>query len=236
MRSFRPRCLNLNTDTCKIMKEYRFDQLKLRLPIGKLICLARTYKKHAEEMKTTPPPNPLLFLKPASAVIFSGDTIQYPSQTHCVHHEVEFGVVIGKRACCISRKEALDVVIGYLVGLDITARDIQATAKKQGWPWSIAKGFDTFAPISNVVSCKKVANPNDISFRLWVNSKLRQQGNTSELIWDIETLISYISSIMTLEPGDLILTGTPEGVSEIQSGDRITAELTGLVYLTVNVD
>jgi 2-keto-4-pentenoate hydratase/2-oxohepta-3-ene-1,7-dioic acid hydratase in catechol pathway len=217
------------------MKEYQIEHSKLRLPIGKLICLARTYKKHAEEMKTAPPPSPLLFLKPASAVIFSGDSIQYPSQSHCVHHEVEVGLVIGKKARCISRDEALDVVIGYLVGLDITARDIQTTAKKQGWPWGIAKGFDTFAPISTVVSSEKVADPNHISFRLWVNSKIRQQGNTYQLIWDIGTLISYISHIMTLEPGDLILTGTPEGVSELQVGDKITAELTGLVSLSVDV-
>ena len=218
------------------MKTYRFKQDEPTLSIGKIICLARTYRKHAVEMKSAPPPNPILFLKPASAVIFSGDIIHYPYQSNCVHHEVEVGVVIGKKACNISKKNALEVVKGYLVGLDITARDIQTQAKKEGWPWSIAKGFDTFAPISDVVSSAYVSNPNDISFRLWVNSKLRQQGNTSQMIWDIETLISYISSIMTLESGDLILTGTPEGVSEIMVGDEITAELTGFIDLKVTVE
>jgi 2-keto-4-pentenoate hydratase/2-oxohepta-3-ene-1,7-dioic acid hydratase in catechol pathway len=214
---------------------YRFEQNEPLLPIGKIICLARTYRKHALEMKSSPPPNPIVFLKPASAVIFSGESIRIPDQSTCVHHEVEVGIVIGKKARNISKQHALDIVVGYLVGLDITARDIQAQAKKEGWPWSIAKGFDTFAPISNVVSSKHISEPNDISFRLWVNSVLRQQGNTSQMIWDFETLISYISSIMTLESGDLILTGTPEGVSEIQAKDKIKAELTGLIDLEVSV-
>lgn len=217
------------------MKTYRFEQDHHPLNIGKLVCLARTYKKHAEEMKTTPPPNPLLFLKPASAVIFSNDTIHYPSQTHCIHHEVEVGVVIAEKASNISPEQALQIISGYLVGLDITARDIQSTAKKNGWPWIIAKGFDTFAPISNVISAENVADPNDITFKLWVNSQLRQEGSTRNLIWNIETLISYISSIMSLEPGDLILTGTPEGVGELKNGDLVTAELTGLVSLSVDV-
>jgi 2-keto-4-pentenoate hydratase/2-oxohepta-3-ene-1,7-dioic acid hydratase in catechol pathway len=186
-------------------------------------------------MKTTPPPSPLLFLKPSSAVIFSGEAITYPKQSHCVHHEVEVGVVIGKNARDISIDKALEIVSGYVVALDITARDIQATAKENGWPWGIAKGFDTFAPISDVVSSKKIPNPNDLSFQLEVNSQLRQQGNTNQLIWDVQTLISYISSIMTLEPGDLILTGTPEGVSEIQRGDCIAAELEEFVTLSVTV-
>jgi 2-keto-4-pentenoate hydratase/2-oxohepta-3-ene-1,7-dioic acid hydratase in catechol pathway len=219
----------------KTMRTYHFQKNKKNLSVGKIICLARTYKKHAEEMKTTPPPNPLLFLKPATAVIFSGESIRYPKISQCVHHEVEMGMVINESASNISEKNALDIVAGYVVGLDITARDIQSTAKNNGWPWSIAKGFDTFAPISDVVSADDVDDPNDMGFRLWVNSKLRQQGKTKNLIWNVETLISYISSIMTLEAGDLILTGTPQGVSEITVGDQITAELTGLTQLSVDV-
>ncbi len=217
------------------MKSYRFDNDHTPLPIGKIVCLARTYQKHAKEMKTVPPPNPLLFLKPVSSVIFSNETIRYPRMSHCIHHEIEVGVVIGKTASCVSPKEALRFIKGYLVGLDITARDIQATAKKNGWPWGIAKGFDTFAPLSNVVSAEKVSDPNNISFRLWVNSNLRQQGSTANLIWSIESLISYISTIMTLERGDLILTGTPEGVGELQIGDKMRAELSDLTYLEVSV-
>ncbi|HMA83112.1 MAG TPA: fumarylacetoacetate hydrolase family protein [Candidatus Thermoplasmatota archaeon] len=218
-----------------MMKCYHFQKENTSLSVGKIICLARTYKKHAEEMKTTPPPNPVLFLKPASSIIFSGGTIQYPVQSHCVHHEVEVGVVIDKQAKNILKEDALTVVCGYVVGLDITARDIQAEAKKNGWPWSIAKGFDTFAPISDVVSCNDVNDPNALEFRLSVNSTVRQQGNTRDLVWNIETLVSHISKIMTLEPGDLILTGTPEGVSEIKRGDQITAELDIFSSLSVTV-
>ncbi len=217
------------------MKKYHFQKRKTSLRIGKIICLARTYRKHAEEMNTLPPPSPLLFLKPSSSIIFSGGTIMYPSQSKCVHHEVEVGVVIGKKAFCISKENALRFIEGYVVGLDITARDIQSIAKKNGWPWSIAKGFDTFAPISDVVSCDDVYDPNDLEFTLQVNKRVRQKGKTNNLIWTVETLVSYISTIMTLEPGDLILTGTPEGVSEIKRGDQIKAELTDFVTLFVDV-
>lgn len=218
-----------------MMKHYHFLKTNTSLQIGKIICLARTYRKHAEEMNTTPPPNPILFLKPASSIIFSGESIQYPVQSNCVHHEVEVGIVIGKNASHISKEDSLRIVEGYVVGLDITARDIQSIAKKNGWPWGIAKGFDTFAPISDVVSCDDVSYPNDLQFSVQVNMITRQKGRTNQLIWDVETLISYISTIMTLEPGDLILTGTPEGVSEIKIGDHITAELNGLVQLSVDV-
>jgi 2-keto-4-pentenoate hydratase/2-oxohepta-3-ene-1,7-dioic acid hydratase in catechol pathway len=217
------------------MKKYHFQKTKTSLYIGKIICLARTYRKHAEEMNSLPPSSPLLFLKPSSSVIFSGETIMYPSQSKCVHHEVEVGVVIGKRASQISKENALRFIEGYVIGLDITARDIQSIAKKNGWPWSIAKGFDTFTPISDVVSCDDVSDPNDLEFTLQVNNRLRQKGKTNQLIWTVETLISYISTIMTLEPGDLILTGTPEGVSEIKRGDQIKAELTGFATLSVDV-
>jgi 5-carboxymethyl-2-hydroxymuconate isomerase len=217
------------------MKKYYFQNKKRNLFIGKIICLARTYKKHAEEMHSPLSPNPIIFLKPASAVIHSGDFIRYPSQSTCLHHEVEVGLVIGKKAYNISKESSLDIVDGYLVGIDVTARDIQMIAKKNGWPWTIAKGFDTFAPISNVVSKDVIENPNNLDFQLTVNSKVCQKGNTSNLLWDVETLISYISSIMTLEPGDLILTGTPEGVNELGIGDQITAELGKHISLFVDV-
>ena len=134
--------------------------------IGKIVCLARTYKKHAEEMKTSITKDPLLFLKPSSAVIFDGDSIVIPSRSKCVHHEVELGVVIGKNCKNINKDDALDYVLGYLIGLDITARDIQSEAKQKGWPWSISKGFDTFAPISEIVLKNEVIDPNNLNFSL----------------------------------------------------------------------
>lgn len=218
------------------MKTYVFkNNPEKKVPIGKIICLARTYKQHAEEMKTKQPETPLLFLKPSTAVIFSGESIIFPSVSNCLHHEVELGIVIGTTGKNIPQKNALDHVIGYLVGLDITARDIQTEAKKNGWPWTVAKGFDTFAPISDVVGKNLLPNPNDAELMLKVNGEIRQHSRTSQMIFPIEKIIAFISSIMTLEPGDLILTGTPEGVGEIARGDILEGLLEDVCSVTVDV-
>jgi len=218
------------------MVDYIFDDgVKRNLSIGKLVCLARTYKKHADEMESKVPENPLLFLKPASSVIFDGESIVYPSISKCLHHEVELGVVIGKKCKDITKDRALDYVLGYCICLDITARDIQSVAKKNGWPWSIAKGFDTFAPISNIVLKEKCINPNNLDISLKVNGNVRQSSNTKNMVFSVEEIIEFISSIMTLEPGDLIMTGTPKGVGEIHRGDVLEAELGDICFLKVDV-
>ena len=218
------------------MTDYIFkDNAVKNVPIGKLVCLARTYKKHAEEMNTMVTEEPLLFLKPASSVIFNGGTVIIPKMSKCLHHEVELGVVIGKKCKDISQKEALDHVLGYLLALDITARDIQSSAKKNGWPWSISKGFDTFAPISNVILKEDVPNPNNLDLSLKINGETRQQSNTSHMIYSVERIIEFISKVMTLERGDLIMTGTPEGVGAIVSGDLIEAKLGDICSLRLHV-
>ena len=186
-------------------------------------------------MNATVTEDPLLFLKPSSAVIYDGESIVIPKLSKCLHHEVELGIVIKKTCKNIEKEEAFDYILGYLVALDITARDIQTIAKKNGWPWSIAKGFDTFAPISNVISKEKVVNPNNLDLYLKINGKTVQSSNTSYMIYSIEKIIEYISSIMTLEKGDLIMTGTPEGVGEFNKGDILEANLGNLCYLKVNV-
>jgi len=219
------------------MKNYIFrDGVKRNITIGKLVCLARTYKKHAQEMNSDIPKEPLLFLKPASSIIFNGETIKIPKMSNCIHHEVELGVVIGKRCKDISKKDAISYVLGYLVALDITARDIQTNLKKKGWPWGIAKGFDTFAPISDVVLKENVSNPKNLDITLKINGKIKQSSNTKFMIFTIEEIIEYISNIMTLEPGDLIMTGTPEGVGEILSGDILEAQLGNICLLKVFVE
>jgi 2-keto-4-pentenoate hydratase/2-oxohepta-3-ene-1,7-dioic acid hydratase in catechol pathway len=206
-----------------------------KVTIGKIVCLARTYKKHAQEMNTDVTKDPLLFLKPASSVIFNDDSIIIPKMSNCLHHEVELGVLIGKKCKNIKQEEALNYVLGYLIALDVTARDIQSEAKKNGWPWSIAKGFDTFSPISEVVLKGKVSNSNNLNITLKVNGKIKQNSNTKNMIYSVERIIKFISDIMTLEKGDLIITGTPEGVGEIVKGDVLEAELGNLCYLKVNV-
>ena len=217
------------------MTIYRFQNSDKKIQIGKVVCLARTYAKHAEEMKSTIPEDPILFLKPESSIIFDNDSIVIPKMTSCVHHEVELGIVIGKDGKHIPLRSAMDHVLGYCVALDITARDMQSVYKQKGWPWSIAKGFDTFAPISSVVLKEKINDPHDLDIWLKVNGKLRQVSNTKYLIYTIDEIIEFVSSIMTLQPGDMIMTGTPEGVSEIKRGDKIEAKLGNICSLNVFV-
>jgi len=218
------------------MKYYKFkDKNNEKIPIGKLICLARTYKKHAKEMESEVTEDPILFLKPTSSVISNGESIVFPEMSKCLHHEIELGVIISKKGKNISKEKALDYVLGYCLCLDITARDIQSEAKKNGWPWSIAKGFDTFAPISNVVLKNDDVDPNDLDLSLKVNSEIRQKSNTKNMVFSVEKIIEYVSGIMTLEPGDLIMTGTPEGVGEITKGDILEAQLGSICSLKVDV-
>jgi 2-keto-4-pentenoate hydratase/2-oxohepta-3-ene-1,7-dioic acid hydratase in catechol pathway len=214
---------------------YTFQDSSSRVRIGKIICLARTYKEHAREMNTVVTEDPLLFLKPTSSVIFDHDTIIIPKRSQCLHHEVELGIIIGKKGKHITEENARQYILGYLVALDITARDIQAVAKKNGWPWAIAKGFDTFAPLSDAVTKEKIPHPQNLNLTLRINGVVKQRANTNQMIYSVERIISFISEIMTLERGDLILTGTPEGVGEIKDGDLLEAQLDSLCSLTVDV-
>ncbi len=191
----------------------------------KVICLARTYRKHAEEMKSELPSEPILFLKPPSAIIYSSDTIVIPEISKEVHYEGELAVIIGKGGKNISEEEVYSHIFGYSAFLDITARDLQSHAKSKGGPWSISKGFDTFAPISEVVKKEEIEDPHNLNIKLWVNDRIKQNSNTKYMIFTIDQIIEYISKIMTLEKGDIIATGTPEGVGEIRKGDHIVLEI-----------
>lgn len=217
------------------MPYYTFQDSASRVRIGKIICLARTYKEHAREMNTVVTEDPLLFLKPTSSVIFNHETIIIPKRSQCLHHEVELGIILGKKGKHITEVNARQYILGYLVALDITARDIQAVAKKNGWPWAIAKGFDTFAPISDAVTKEKVSHPQNLNLMLRINGVIKQCANTDQMMYSVERIISFISEIMTLERGDLILTGTPEGVGEIKEGDVLEAQLDSICSLTVDV-
>jgi len=217
------------------MSYYVFKNSKKKVRIGKIICLARTYRNHAVEMKSEVTEDPLLFLKPESAVVFNNESIIIPTMSSCLHHEVELGVVIGKTGKHVLQHKALEYVLGYLVGLDITARDLQSQAKKHGWPWSIAKGFDTFAPISDVVLKEDIPDPHNLDLILKVNGEIRQQSNTKYMVYPVERIIEYLSQIMTLKRGDLILTGTPAGVGEIVEGDVLEAQLGNSCFLQVEV-
>jgi len=204
--------------------------------VGKILCLGRNYAAHAKEMHAESPETPIVFLKPASAVIQSGGTVIIPTISNDLHHEVEMVVVIGKRGTSIPIPQAYHHIDGYAVGLDMTLRDVQAEAKKKGLPWSVAKGFDTSAPVSTIVRREQILDPHNLGISLKVNGELRQHSNTREMIFRVEYLVSYLSSLFTLEPGDLIFTGTPEGVGRVVPGDVLEAELESVGMVRVGVD
>ncbi len=206
------------------------------IPLGKIICLARTYARHAMEMGSQPASDMVMFLKPASAVIHDGGTIQIPHAADEVHHEVEMAVVIGRQGGHVAAGDAARHVHGYAVAVDVTARDLQHEAKQQGLPWTAAKGYDTFCPISSVVPVSRIAHPDALELSLSVNGTLRQSSTTANLLYPVEDIVATVSEIMTLCPGDIILTGTPEGVGPLHPGDVVEARLDGCCHLRVNVE
>ena len=207
----------------------------LQVKPGKIVCIGRNYAKHAAELGNVVPSQPIVFLKPSTALVPSGGAVIIPPQTENVHHEVELVAIIGESAKNVDPETALSVVDGYAVGLDLTARDIQSAAKKKGHPWSIAKGFDTFAPLGDSVPAEQIADVQNLRIGLRVNGEMRQDGQTRDMIFSVAQLISYVSSVFTLEPGDLLYTGTPEGVGPIAQGDHLVATVDSMPSLEVTV-
>jgi len=187
----------------------------------KIVCVGRNYRGHIAEMRSEDPTEPVLFLKPPSSLIGDGDPILLPRGIGRVDHEAELAVIIGNRGKNVLVEDAGDCIAQVAVFNDVTARDLQATAKKKGLPWTISKGIDTFSPISNTCPVENVEDLQDLDIELRVNGVIRQRGSTSEMIFSVAELVAYISQWMTLEEGDIIATGTPEGVGPIQPGDTI---------------
>ncbi len=212
-----------------------FQNSSKTISVGKILCIGRNYVAHAKEMNAETPEAPVVFLKPSTSLLHDGGTIIVPPFSKELHHEVEMVVLIGKNGRSITRDKSFDHVAGYAVGLDMTLRDVQADAKKRGLPWTVAKGFDTSAPISRFIEKDRIRDPHNLDIALKVNGIVRQHSNTGNMIFRIETLIEYISSIFTLEIGDLIFTGTPEGVGQVVSGDMLEAELASVGSLKVSV-
>ena len=202
---------------------------------SKIICLGKNYAEHAREMKSEVPREPIIFLKPPSSLIGPGENVVLPSISKEVHHEVELAVIIGKRGKNIPEEEAMEHVLGYTILLDITARDLQSFAREWGLPWTVSKGFDTFAPVGPRIVAAGDIDPHNLEIGLRVNGRVRQRSRTFMMLFKIPRLIEYISSIMTLEVGDIIATGTPEGVGKIEHGDIIEAWIEGIGTLKVHV-
>ncbi|HYD29916.1 MAG TPA: fumarylacetoacetate hydrolase family protein [Azospirillaceae bacterium] len=205
-------------------------------PVRRIYCVGRNYAAHAREMGADPTREPpFFFAKPADAVVPGGGRVPYPPATSSLHHEVELVVAIGKGGADIPADKALDHVYGYAVGLDLTRRDLQSEAKAAGKPWDMAKGFDQSAPISALHPAAAAGHPAKGTIRLTVNGDKRQEGDLSDQIWSVPEVIATLSRLVTLAPGDLIYTGTPDGVGPVKAGDRLDGSIEGLDTLTVTI-
>jgi len=210
-----------------------------RFPVRRIYCVGRNYEEHAKEMGFTGREPPFFFLKPADAlvVVNAGETgtMPYPSLTQNLHHEIELVVAIGTGGRNITAADAPKHIYGYAVGLDMTRRDLQNEMKKQGRPWCIGKGFDHSAPIGPITPVAQAGDLDQAAIWLKVNGQERQSSQISKLIWNIAETIEHLSAAWTLSPGDLIYTGTPEGVSAVVKGDLLEGGVTGLGQLSVRI-
>lgn len=210
-----------------------------RFPVHRIYCVGRNYEEHAKEMGFTGREPPFFFLKPADSlvVVEAGQTGQmpYPSLTQNLHHEIELVVAIGKGGRNIQAANAAEHIYGYAVGLDMTRRDLQNDMKKQGRPWCIGKAFDHSAPIGPITPAAQAGDAHNAEISLQVNGVDRQRSNTAKLIWNVAETIEHLSAAWELQPGDLIYTGTPEGVAAVVPGDVLVGEVAGLGQLTVRL-
>lgn len=220
------------------------------VPIGTIYCIGKNYDAHAKEMEkliqldATPSETPIVFSKPAASLIQSGEMVRIPAYngkpiSSDLHHEIELVLVVGKDAENLSEAESATAIAGFGVGLDMTLRDMQSSAKKSGNPWLVSKGFRTSAVVSSMVASNDLARAQSLTLKLKKNGAVVQHGKTSEMIYKLEKIVSYLSHIFALRRGDLIYTGTPAGVGAVQTGDELVATLyengTPLTSLTATV-
>lgn len=210
-----------------------------QFPVHRIYCVGRNYAEHAKEMGFTGREAPFFFLKPADAVLTGAPgsplAMPYPSLTHDLHHEIELVVAIGKGGKNIAPEQAMEHIWGYAVGLDMTRRDLQGEMKKQGRPWCIGKGFEHSAPISAITPAAQVGDITQSQIWLQVNGQERQRSHIHHMIWNIAETIAHLSQAWELQPGDLIMTGTPEGVAAVNVGDVLQGGITGLGTLQVEI-
>ena len=208
-------------------------------PVHRIYCVGRNYVEHAQEMGFTGREPPFFFMKPADSLVYAAPgataTIPYPSATSNLHHEIELVVAIGKGGRDIAAADAGAHIFGYAVGLDMTRRDLQGEAKKLGRPWDVGKGFDSSAPIGPIHRASSAAPMAAGGIRLTVNGAPRQSSDVSKLIWSVAETIEHLSKLWELQPGDLIFTGTPEGVAAVAAGDLMEGSVDGLGEIRVRV-
>lgn len=231
--SLNPNTRSTATDSDADVRHGRFEDLpdgaRLLPPCSpsKIVCVGRNYPEHAKELGNEPPKEPLIFLKPPSSLIASGDAIVYPAASERVDFEGELGVVIGKRARHVKPSDAQQYVLGYTCVNDVTARDLQ---RKDG-QWTRGKGFDTFCAVGPCLAAPDEVDFSSLRIRTLIDGEVKQDGSVLDMMFNVGDVIAYVSAFMTLEPGDLIATGTPPGVGPLQSGCQVRIEIDGIGVL-----
>ena len=206
-----------------------------RVDVGTIYCIGRNYIKHIQELENEVNAEPVLFLKPAASLITQNRAIELPGYSEDVHHETELVLLIGREGRNIPEGDALHHIAGVGIGLDLTARDTQTALREKGLPWTISKGFETAACVSDFLPVQRLGDLGKLRFTLKVNGEQRQEGDTSLMIFSVPKILNYISSVITLQPGDVIFTGTPHGVARIAPGDRLELSLEGILHAGFSV-
>ena len=206
-----------------------------KIRVGKIVAAGSNYLDHTKEMGSPRPEAPVLFLKPSTSIVHEGEPIVFPRVGKVLHHEVELGLVIGSECRDVPAERVSEHVVGYLLALDLTLRDLQSDAKKLGLPWSTAKGFDCACPVSEALPIEQLTDLRALDLGLDVNGEKRQRGNTRDMLWGPEELVALASRFFTLERGDVILTGTPAGVGPLERCDSVEAWLGNLLSVSFDV-
>ena len=205
-------------------------------PVRHIYCVGRNYAEHAREMGTDPEREPpFFFMKGADSIVSSGAQIKYPSRTQDLHHEVELVVAIGASGTDISVSDASDAIFGYAVGVDLTRRDLQQSMKEKGRPWEIGKSFAQAAPVGEIQPAWNIGHPREGKIILSVNGEVRQEADIKDMTWGVDEVIAELSTYYKLEPGDLVFTGTPAGVSALVRGDKVDCAIDGLESLEFSI-
>lgn len=211
------------------------DGSPVDLPVGKVVCVGRNYAEHARELGNEVPDAPILFIKPASSLVPMDAPLHLPQGLGVVHHEVEIALLIRERLKDVDAKTVLWSLAGYGIGLDLTLRDVQNELKKKGHPWERAKAFDGACPVSRFVDARGVSGKQPLEIALTVNGEERQRGRSTQMLFPLYELVAHMSTVFTLEPGDIVLTGTPPGVAALNPGDRFVARLGNLMKVEGSV-
>jgi len=208
-------------------QHHNLDGSPLDLPVGKVVCIGRNYLEHIRELNNVTPETPILFMKPSTSLVALDEPIHLPVGRGECHHEVELAVLVGRELQNADAETSRQAVAGYGIALDLTLRDLQNELKKKGHPWETAKAFDGSCPLSPFLAPEALPDPQATDLALQINGQLRQRGNTQQMMVSLFELMAYISTHFTLQPGDVVLTGTPAGVGPLQSGDILMLSLAG---------